>query len=302
MGLSAVLWWIAIIICAILAVILYLNARKSDLINVKEMLQAKSFGYLCMCILFSLIQVGVLYPEYFLLFYFIGASIAMLSNTLYFYFWEKNLTTMKHIPTIFTGIASVISIGGLIIYIIFPDSVIFSTNILDFIVILLISLAYVFYIYLISRFSKYVRGVSSKVAIIWIGGVLLIYIYFFLEYPPGATVVPSFLVFYIAPILYVISQSMMVYGVITLFPQISSYYAQTQKCAVHRGVIDKGTTVYYCPSCGITYCESCFNQVIKKDGCWNCRHGIEVGIEKEWKTELAIEVKKDFKIKHKSPK
>jgi len=94
----------------------------------------------------------------------------------------------------------------------------------------------------------------------------------------------------------------MVYGVITLFPQISSYYAQTQKCAVHRGVIDKGTTVYYCPSCGITYCEACFNQVIKKDGCWNCRYGVEVEIEKEWKVEQVVEVKKDVKPKHKSPK
>ena len=81
------------------------------------------------------------------------------------------------------------------------------------------------------------------------------------------------------------------------FSQISSYYAQTQKCVVHRGVIEKGKTVYYCPSCGITYCESCFNQVIKKDGCWNCQKGAEVEIEEEWKAEIVVEIEKAEKHK-----
>ena len=54
-----------------------------------------------------------------------------------------------------------------------------------------------------------------------------------------------------------------------------------QKCAVNRGTLEKGNTMHYCPSCGIIYCETCFNQVINKDGCWNCRHGAELEIEKK---------------------
>jgi hypothetical protein len=42
--------------------------------------------------------------------------------------------------------------------------------------------------------------------------------------------------------------------------------------------------------------------VIKKDGCWNCRHGVEVEIEKDWKVQQVVEKKKDVKPKHKSPK
>jgi len=299
LGLSAVLWWITIVVLLILAIILYLNARKSDLINVKEMFLSKSFLYICYTIQFSLIQVGALYSENFVLFFLIGTPLSMTSMTIYFYFWEKNLTSMKHIPTILTGTASIINIAGLITYILFPDLIIFLIDILSFIIIFLMMLAFLFYIYLIFVFSKHVKGVRTRVAVIWIVGVIIGYIYLFLEYPPGVNVAPSFLVFYITPILSMISSSMMVYGTITLFAQISSYYAQTQKCAVHRGVIEKGNTVYYCPSCGIVYCDTCFNQVIKKDGCWNCRHGVEVEIEKEWKAEQVIEVKKDAKPKPK---
>ncbi len=85
-----------------------------------------------------------------------------------------------------------------------------------------------------------------------------------------------------------------------LFTQISSYYAYTQKCAVHRGTIKKGNPIHYCPSCGIVYCETCFNQVIKRDGCWNCRKGADVEIEEEWKFNQVIEPKKADKPKHKN--
>jgi hypothetical protein len=59
LGLSSILWWIFVIVIAILGVGLYLNAKKSDLINVKEMLRAKSFLYICTSIDISLTQVGV---------------------------------------------------------------------------------------------------------------------------------------------------------------------------------------------------------------------------------------------------
>jgi len=302
LGLSAILWWITIVVHLILAIILYLNARKSDLINVKEMLLSKSFLYICLTIQFSLIQVGALYSENFVLFFLIGSSFGVTSSTIYFYFWEKNLTSMKHIPTILTGTASIINIAGLITYILFPDLIIFLIDILVFIILVLLTIAFLLYIYLIFVFSKNVKGIKITVGVIWMAGMALAMIGWSFEFAPGVKILPSFIVLYISPLIFIISSSMVVYGVVTLFAQISSYYAQTQKCAVHRGAIEKGSTVYYCPSCGITYCESCFNQVIKKDGCWNCRHGTEVEIEKDWKAEQAVDIKKDAKPKPKSPK
>ena len=299
MGFSAILWWIAIVVLLILAILLYLNARKSDLINVKEMLLSKSFLYICIAIQISLIQVGALYSESFVLFLLIGTSLSMTSLTIYFYFWEKNLTSMKHIPVISTGAASTTAIIALIIYILFMDLIltIFLIDILVPIILGLMIFAFLFYIYLIFVFSKYVKGVRTRVAVTWIVGVL-IGNSIFLEHPPGVNVAPSFLVLYISPILFMIYHSMIVYGSITLFTQISSYYAQTQKCAVHRGIIEKGNTVYYCPSCRIVYCDTCFNQVIKKDGCWNCQQGADPEIEKEWKIEQVLEPKKGHKPKN----
>jgi len=46
LGLSSLLWWIYIIVTLILGFGLYLNAKKSDLINVKEILRAKAFFYI----------------------------------------------------------------------------------------------------------------------------------------------------------------------------------------------------------------------------------------------------------------
>ena len=65
MGLSAIVWWITIVVIAILGIILYLNAKKSDLINVKEMLRAKSFAYLCLTIQYFLIQLRIMVSYYF---------------------------------------------------------------------------------------------------------------------------------------------------------------------------------------------------------------------------------------------
>ena len=130
------------------------------------------------------------------------------------------------------------------------------------------------------------------------GGVILPLISLLLgEYPPGFKIFPKFVVFYVPPIFYMIGNSMAFYGIIKLFPQISSFYAQTQRCAVHRGTIEKGNTIHYCSSCGIVYCETCFNQVIIKDGCWNCRKGVELENEKEKIIDDTIELDKKDKIK-----
>ena len=301
LGLSSLLWWITVFVLIVLAVMLYLNARKSDLINVKEMLRAKSFNYICISILISLIQVGVFFPDNFLLFYSFGVFISISSGAFYFYYWEKNLTTIKRIPTIAAITAAIIALIVFVtsIFFLLPG---FLSDFLTFIIFSLMTVAFILYIYLIYSFSRNVKGVSTKVAGIWIVGVPLLLAAFFSELPPGVKILPAFFVLYFPPILYMIALSMAFYCINRLFTQISSYYAQTQKCIVHRGTIEKGNTVYYCPSCSITYCESCFNQVIKKDGCWNCRKGAEVEIEEEWKADIVVELEKRDKPKHKKYK
>ena len=112
----------------------------------------------------------------------------------------------------------------------------------------------------------------------------------FFEFPPGVRILPTYLVYYFTPILLTISLYMAFYGVSRLFLQISSFYTQTQRCAVHRGSIEKGAVIFYCPSCKITYCERCYDQVIKKDGCWNCGEGAVSELEKKWEAEKDIKV------------
>jgi len=104
-------------------------------------------------------------------------------------------------------------------------------------------------------------------------------------------------VHYILPIIYILGYSMAFYGITKLFPQISSYYTQIQRCVVHRGTIEKGAPIHYCSSCGIVYCETCFNQVIIQDGCWNCRKGAERESEKKRGTVQILESDKPHKLK-----
>ncbi len=297
MGISAIIWWIACVIIAILSVILYLNARKSELINVKEMLLSKAIAYIGAIVAIILPQIGIFYPNYFVQLYFLGASTVTILVSFYFYYWEKNLTSIRWIPTYSAVAASILAVVGFVIS--FVSYTLFQ-NLGDTLIIIalsLIAIAATLYIYLIFIFSKNVKGIKINVSVIWMAGMALAMIGWSLEYPPGAKMLPSFMILYMAPLSLVIGLAFATYGIITLFAKISSYYAQTQKCAVHRGTIEKGKTMYYCPSCGITYCESCFNQVIKKDGCWNCRYGVEVEIEKEWKAEEAVEIERMAKIK-----
>jgi len=300
LGFSFILWIIFMVVVAALGIKLYLNARKSDLINVKEMFRAKGFLYIGISINFSLIQIGVFFSHFFFQFYFLGALILCFSSTFYFYYWEKNLTSIKRIPTISIGVSSIIALIALITSFIFLELLKFLMDFFLFTVLSLFTLALVLYFYLVYVFTKNVKGISTIVSKIWMVGVILIIISPSFDIPPGVKIFPPFIVLYIAPILYMIGLIMSFYGVNKMFAQISSFYAQTQKCAVHRGKIEKGKTVYYCPSCGIVYCETCFNQVIKKDGCWNCRKGAEVEIEEEWKADIVVELEKADKHKSKN--
>ena len=198
--------------------------------------------------------------------------------------------------------SSIIAFVGIIILIIFPDLPDLLLDFLILIVLLLEAVAQVLYIYLIYVFSRNVKGgVSTIIGWIWMGGMILQMIALFIEHPPGVKIFPEFIVLYIPPIIYMFGLMMAYYGITKLFTQISSFYAQTQRCAVHRGTIEKGNPIHYCSSCGIVYCETCFNQVIIKDGCWNCRKGAEFEGEKKKDLVQILEPDKPDKLK-KPPK
>ena len=296
LGFSSLLWWIFIIVTAILGLGLYLNARKSDLINVKEMLRAKFYLYICTSIQVSLIQVAVFLPN-FLQFYFLGAVFTTFSNTFYFYYWEKNLTRIKRIPTISVGTSFIVTFIALIISIFITDLPDILLNLIILSILLLNTITLVLYIYLIYVFSRDIKGGHMTiVGWIWIVGTVLTILALFIEHI-GVKFFPTFISFYLSPIIYMFGLSMAFYGITKLFPHISSFYAYTQRCAVHLGTIEKGNPIHYCSSCGIAYCETCFNNVIKKDGCWNCRKGAELEDDKELLIDDVLETNKPDKLK-----
>jgi hypothetical protein len=153
------------------------------------------------------------------------------------------------------------------------------------------------YIYLIYSFSRNIKGGHVTIdGWIWIVGIILTLLALSIEHL-GVKFLPTFISFYLSPIILMFGFSMAFYGITKLFPHISSFYAYTQRCAVHRGTIEKGSPIHYCSSCGIAYCESCFNQVIKKDGCWNCRKGVELEDDKELLIDEVLETNKPDKLK-----
>ncbi len=299
LGISFILWSIFIVVIAILGIKLYLNAKKSDLINVKEMLRAKSFLYFGYSIFFFLIQVGVFAPDYFIQFYLLGGFIITTLTAFYYYTWEKNLTTIKRIPSLSIVVAAIVALIGLLIATFVPDLIDFILNFLVFIVLSLTTISLALYVYLIFIFSRNVKGVSTAVSWIWIAGTILLLVALFFENPPGVKIFPASIVNHFPPIGLLIGLIMAFYGINKMFAQISSYYAQTQKCVVHRGTIEKGNPMYCCPSCGIVYCIPCFNKVIKKDGCWNCGLGTTTESEKEWIKEHDLELKEADVLKKK---
>jgi len=293
LGISSILWGIFIVFTVVLGLGLFANARKSDLINVKEVLRAKSSFYIGTSTGFLLIQAGVLFPDNFLQFYYLGLFSTMLPATFYFYYWEKYLTVIKRIPTISMGSSCILTSFAIILSLLIPELPLVIWDLMTLAIFSLLSLSFVLYLYLVYLFSKNTKGGHfTTVGAIWLTGITIGLIANFVEHPPGVIIVPKFILLYINPIMYMCSFLLAFLGITKLLSQISSYYAQTQKCAVHRGKIEKGNPIHYCSSCGIVYCEKCFSNVIAKDGCWNCRKGVEFEKETDKIEIKGIDLKK----------
>ncbi|MFX0102064.1 MAG: hypothetical protein ACFFCS_21035 [Candidatus Hodarchaeota archaeon] len=200
------------------------------------------------------------------------------------------MTSIKRVPTVFAGVSFITSAIGLLFLLGTPD---LSTNLVNFsnlIYYWATTLSFVLYCYLIYQFSVNVKGMKSrKISIAWIGGVIMLMSGSFLDSASGVQLSPGFLVFYGAPVITTIGMILAFYSVNKLFFRISSYYTQTQKCTVHRGEIGKGNPLYSCPSCDIVYCMPCYDQVIKKEGCWNCGKGSVVDMKEKQIVEPDLE-------------
>ena len=119
----------------------------------------------------------------------------------------------------------------------------------------------------------------------------------FLDYPPMYLIIPFFPPD-VSPIFLIGSAILFGYALLGLVDGITAYYNQEHICTIHRGRIEKNASIYYCPSCTTPYCSKCYEQVIKKDGCWNCGHGVPEKEDEGWKSKKEGEEEK-FDIIHK---
>ena len=92
---------------------------------------------------------------------------------------------------------------------------------------------------------------------------------------------PEFFMIF-SPLILISNIFLWYYGLNGVVDGISSYYHQERVCIVDRGIIPKNVHVFYCPNCLAIYCEKCYEEVIKKDGCWNCGKGYGSTKEEEW--------------------
>jgi hypothetical protein len=103
----------------------------------------------------------------------------------------------------------------------------------------------------------------------------------------------------ISPIAFILGGITWFIGIKGICDGVTSYYNQARICTIHRGKISKDELLFYCPSCNTLYCKKCYEQVVKKEGCWNCLEGSQ--IEETEKTEQIDVVEfvkeKDAKIK-----
>jgi hypothetical protein len=96
---------------------------------------------------------------------------------------------------------------------------------------------------------------------------------------------------YVPPILISISLTILAMSLKTLVFVLIEFYTGKKDCLIHKGLIDG--KIFYCPKCLVSYCEKCFNSVIKQENkCWSCNtpfKEVEIGKE-EVKPEEPIEI------------
>jgi len=295
LGISLYFWLIFISIMLIFGTFFLIKAYKTNLLNQKELYLGNGMILYGLGFDFIFIQVAVLFPALFIILFSTG-SILLLGFIMFFiYYYEKNLVNLKKIPTICSVIIFIIILLNFF-YVIFNRTLIFEFFTAVALILLIITNFYV--IILIVVFTKRTIGVLRTTGYIWISSYVLLFTGAFLDHPPFITLLPEVFAL-ITPIIFIIGGILWFYSSKRLCDGIISYYNQAQICTIHRGKISKDTHIYYCPNCNTNYCEKCYEQVIKKEGCWNCQEGVKPEDEDKWEREVIskIEVGKGFKKK-----
>jgi len=131
------------------------------------------------------------------------------------------------------------------------------------------------------HFTYKVIGNLRIRAFAWILATILLLIGVSTDHPPLINMAPDFFMIF-TPLILISSIFIWYYGFNGVIDGLTSFYQQERKCIVHRGVIHKDNRIFYCPSCSAIYCENCYSEVIKKDGCWICGEGYKPSEEEKW--------------------
>ena len=295
LGFSMIFWFLLIFIAFCLGTIFIIKALKTQLINRRELYISYIIPSYATGAGFTIIQLGVFFPNFFIISISIAVIITMVSNTFAIYYLEKNLINLKKLPTIWSIFAVVLS------FIDFIFIIILRIHFLDYIIILFIMLFFIisqlFLYILLIIFTKRVKGALRVRGFLIIFGLIFWTIAMITDHPPVVTLYPN--IFLISSVCFIIGLIMIYFGIKGISDGITYYYNQEQICTIHRGKISKGNQIYLCPTCNTAYCLNCYEQVIKKEGCWNCQEGVKPEDEDKWEHEVIskIEVVKGFKKK-----
>ena len=295
LGFSMIIWLIFIIFTLIFGIFLLIKAYKTNLLNQKELYIGNGMFSIGGGFSFIFVQVAVLFPALFII-SLAAASISLLGFNMFFiYYFEKNLVYLKKIPTISSIIIFIIALLN------FFYVIIYRTLIFEFytaVGLILMAIVNLYAYILIMVFIKRTIGALRTTGYIWFSSVVLITTGAFFDHPPLVTLLPEAFAL-ITPIIFIIGGILWVYSSKKLCDGIITYYNQAHICTIHRGRISKDTHIYYCPNCNTNYCKKCYEQVIKKEGCWNCQEGVKPEDEDKWERETIsiIEAGKGFKKK-----
>lgn len=291
LGFEMYIWYVTCIFCLIFGIIFLIKAYKSSLVNRKQLYFGNGLFYVAIGIGWLFVEMGFLYPDHYNLFRLLGPGLIYGITIIFFYYWERNLKKMKFNPVIWAAIVFITAIS-LRLYFLLVNIYTAYLDVFLYFAIIFIS---IFLLLLFIRFTIAVSGKLHKLGITLIIGTVSYQISIFLDNPPIYLLLPTFPPI-ISPLLLMGSALLFGFALLGIVDGITAYYNQTHICTIHRGVVEKNQSIYYCPSCSTPYCNQCYEQVVNREGCWNCGHGISDKADKEFKNE---EEKEDFEIIHK---
>lgn len=234
------------------------------MINKKEIFLGTALWYISGCFAQLATQIGVFYPNYFNILINVTYGLAALGFLAYTYYWEKNLVDLKKVPTIIMGVAFILCLINIFSNIL--------TVVLAPIIQVLLLMGCFFLIFLVAQFTKNVKGNLRKMGFLLLFGLALTFTAITTDHDPLIMMAPELFII-LSPILFIITTFATYFATVGICEGITSYYNQAHICTIHRGTIPKGEPIHYCSSCNTIYCQNCYEQVIKKDGCWNCGKG-----------------------------